>query len=186
MMKDHCFEFIKGHGEEFSQVVGGEDTRVELALPHDAQVLGSAHVLRRCDLLEVACPVVQWVAIDMVDLHARCAGSDPGLVDKMMAETVAEINHARISVPPFAVMAVPARRTIAGTESVLDLADRAPCDGEKASVSGAVELCLALIGFGIGASSYFDALENKRVLHKTSLSLLHAATCGQLGKAVQK
>ena len=167
MMKDHCFEFVEGHGEEFSQVVGGEDTWVELALPHDAQVLGSAHVLRRCDLLEVACPVVQVVAVDMVDLHARCARPDPGLVDKMMAETVAEINHARISVPPFAVMAVPARRTSAETEMVLDLVDRAPCDGEEPSVGGAVELRLAVIGFGVGASSYFDALENKRVLHKT-------------------
>ena len=103
-----------------------------------------------------------------------------------MAETVAEINHARISVPPFAVMAVPARRTSAETEMVLDLADRAPCDREEPSVGGAVELCLAVLGLGVGASSYFDALEIKRVWHNTSLSLLHAATCGQLGKAVQK
>ena len=123
----------------------------------------------------------------MVDLHARCARSHPRLVDKMMAETVAEINHARISVPPFAVMAVPARRTSAETEMVLDLVDGAPRDGEETSVGGAIELRLAVIGFGIGASSYFDALENKRVIrHITSLSLLHAATCGQLGKAVQK
>ena len=169
MMKDHCFEFVEGHGEEFSQFVCGEDSGVELALPHDAQVLGSAHVLRRCDLLEVTCPVVQDVAVDMVDLHTRCAWSHPRLVDKMMAETVAEINHARISVPPFAVMARPSRRTTAETEMVLDLVDRAPCDGEEASVGGAVELCLAVMGLGVGASSYFDALENKRVFrHITS------------------
>ena len=186
MMKDHCFEFVEGHGEEFSQVVGGEDTGVELALPHDAQVLGSAHVLRRCDLLEVTCPVVQDVAIDMVDLHTRCAGSDPGLVDKDMAGPTSEIPHLWINVPPLAVMALPSRRTMARTEIVLDLVDRAPRDGEEASVGGAIELCRALIGFGVEASSYFDALENKRVLHKTSLSLLHAATCGQLGKAMQK
>ena len=123
----------------------------------------------------------------MVDLHARCARPDPGLVDKMMAETVTEINHARIKVPPLAVMAEPSRRATAGTEMVLDLVDRTPCDREEASIGGAVELRLALIGFGIGASSYFDALENKRVIrHITSLSLLHAATCGQLGKAMQK
>ena len=166
-MKDHCFEFVEGHGEEFSQIIGGEDTGVELALSHDAQVLGSAHVLRRCDLLEVACAVVQGVAVDMVDLHARCAGSDPGLVDESVAGTVAEMSHGRISVSPFAVMAVPSWRTTAGTERVLDLVDRAPCDGEEPSVGRAVELCLALIGFGVGASSYFDALENKRVWHKT-------------------
>ena len=186
MMKDHCFEFVEGHGEEFSQVVGGEDTWVKLALPHDAQVLGSSHVLRRCDLLEVACPVVQGVAIDVVDLHARCARPDPGLVDERVASTATEMSHGRISIPPFAVMAVPSRRTTAGTKSVLDLVDRTPRDREEASVGGAIELCLAVIGFGVGASSYFDALENKRVLHKTSLSLLHAATCGQLGKAMQK
>ena len=167
MMKDHCFEFVEGHGEEFSQVVGGEDTWVELALPHDAQVLGSSHVFRRCDLLEVACPVVQGVAIDMVDLHAGFSLPHPCLVDEMMAETATEINHDWIKVPPFAVMAEPSRRATAGTEIVFDLVDRAPCDGEEASVGGAVELCLAPIGFGVGASSYFDALENKRVLHKT-------------------
>lgn len=185
MMKDHCFEFVEGHGEEFSQVVGGEDTGVELALPHDAQVLGSSHIFFGCDHLEVTCPVVHDVAIDVVDLHARCARPDPGLVDEGVTGTVTELSHVRISIPPFAVMAVPSRRTFAGTERVLDLADGAPCDGEEASVGGAVELCLAVIGFGVGASSYFDALENKRVLHNTSLSLLHAATCGQLGKAVQ-
>jgi len=84
-----------------------------------------------------------------------------------MAETVAEIPHDRINVPPFAVMAVPAWRTHAGAKEVLDLADGAPRDGEEASVGGAVELRLALIGFDVGASSYFDALENKRVWHKT-------------------
>ncbi len=187
MMKEHCFEFVEGHGEEFSQVVGGEDTGVELALSHDAEIFRSSHVLRRCDLLEVACPVVHDVAIDMVDLHARCARPDPGLIDEKMAVTATEINHDWIKVPPFAVMAELSRRATAGTEIVFDLADRAPCDGEEPSVGGAVELRLAVIGFGVGASSYFDALENKRVIrHITSLSLLHAATCGQLGKAVQR
>ena len=186
MVEECGFEGVEVLGEDLVELGTGEDTWIEVALFHDAQVLGSSHVLRRCDLLEVTCPVVEHIAVEVVDLHARCAGSHPRLVDKMMAETVAEISHARINVPPFAVMAVPAWRTIAGTESVLDLADGAPCDGEEASVGGAVELCRALIGFGVGASSYFDALENKRVLHNTSLSLLHAATCGQLGKAVQK
>ena len=122
----------------------------------------------------------------MVDLHARCARPDPGLVDEGVAGTGTELSHARIKVPSFAVMALPSRRTMARTEIVLDLADRAPCDGEEPSVGGAVELCLAVIGLGVGASSYFDALENERVWHNTSLSLLHAATCGQLGKAVQR
>ena len=99
----------------------------------------------------------------MVDLHTRCAGSDPGLVDEGVAGTGTELSHARIKVPSFAVMALPSRRTMARTEIVLDLADGAPRDGEEASVGGAVELCLAPIGFGVGASSYFDALENKRV-----------------------
>ena len=44
MMKDHCFEFVEGHGEEFSQVVGWEDTGVELALPHDAEIFRASHV----------------------------------------------------------------------------------------------------------------------------------------------
>lgn len=122
----------------------------------------------------------------MVNLHPWCAGSDPGLVDESVAGTATEMSHARIIVPPFAIMAVPAWRTIAGTETVLDLADRAPRDREETSVGGAVELCLALIGFGVGASSYFDALMNKRINHNTSLPLLHAATCGQLGKAMRK
>ena len=190
-MKDHCFEFVEGHGEEFSQFVCGEDSGVELALPHDAQVLGSAHVLRRCDLLEVACPVVQYVAVDMVDLHARCAGSDPGLVDEGVAGTGTELSHARIKVPSFAVMALPSRRTMARTEIVLDLVDRAPCDGEEASVGGAVELCLAVMGLGVGASSYFDALENKRVFrHITSpdggIRFSHRERMPFSGMAVQK
>ena len=100
----------------------------------------------------------------MVYLHARCAGSDPGLVDERVASTVTEMSHGRINVPPLAVMAVPAWRTHAGAKEVLDLADGAPRDGEEASVGGAIELCLAVIGFGVGASSYFDALENKRVI----------------------
>ena len=86
-----------------------------------------------------------------------------------MAGPTSEIPHLWINVPPLAVMAVPAWRTHAGAKEVLDLADRAPRDGEEASIGGAVELCLALIGFGVGASSYFDALENKRVIrHITS------------------
>ena len=186
MMKDHCFEGVEVLGEDLVELGTGEDPRIKVALFHDAQVLSSAHVLRRCDLLEVTCAVVEHIAVEMVDLHTRCAGSDPGLVDEKMAVTATEMSHARISVPPFAVMAVPARRTFTGTESVLDLSDRPTCDGEEASVGGAVELRLALIGFGVGASSYLDALVNKRINHNTSLSLLHAATCGQLGKATQR
>ena len=161
------FEEIEVQGEEVMEIVFGVDPRIKVALTHDAEIFGSAHVLRRCDLLEVTCSVVEHIAVEVVDLHARCAGSDPGLVDEKMAGTVTEMSHGRITVPSFAVMAVPSRRTIAGTEMVLDLSDGAPRDGEEASVFGAVELRLALIGFGVGASSYFDALENKRVLHKT-------------------
>ena len=186
MVEEHCFEEIEVQGEEVMEIVPGEDTGVEVALPHDAQVLGSAHVLRRCDLLEVACPVVEHIAVEVVDLHPWFSLPHPGLVDEGVARTATEMSHARISIPPFAVMALPARRTMAGTESVLDLADRPPRDGEEASVFGAVELCLAVIGFGVGTSSYFDALMNKRINHNTSLPLLHAATCGQLGKAVQR
>ena len=167
MVEECSFEGVEVLGEDLVELGAGEDARVEVALTHDAQVLGASAVLGRCDHLEIRGPVVEHIAVEVVDLHAWCAGSDPGLVDERVAGTATEINHARINVPPFAVMARPSRRTMAGTESVLDLADRAPRDGEEPSVGGAVELCRALIGFGVGASSYFDALENKRVLHKT-------------------
>ena len=152
MMKDHCFEFVEGHGEEFSQVVGGEDTWVELALPHDAQVLGSAHILRRCDLLEVTCSVVQDVAVDMVDLHARCTRADEGLPDKMMTETVAELAHTRVTVTLLAPLRKRAKRWFEFlTVGIVELAVRAR------------EECFS-----------FDALlrdlSNNRYLHKTASS----------------
>ncbi len=186
MVEECSFEGVEVLGEDLVELGAGEDTGVELALTHDGEVLGSALVFRRCDLLEVTCAVVEHIAVEMVDLHAGFPFPDPGLVDERVAGTVTDMFHVRINVPPFAVMAVPARRTMAGTEIVLDLSDRPTCDGEETSVFGAIELRRAVIGFGVGASSYFDALENKRINHNTSLPLLHAATCGQLGKAMQK
>ena len=58
-----------------------------------AQIARTADVLHRCDLPEIVERPVEFVAVDVIDLHARSTRTDESLPDKMMTETVTEIDH---------------------------------------------------------------------------------------------
>ena len=93
---------LRGDGvlfEDSEEFVSGIGTRVEAGGTHSAQDLGSASVLGRRDLLKVGWTVVEFVAVEVVDLHAFCTRAVEGFVHERMAVFVAITAHTRITRP---------------------------------------------------------------------------------------
>ena len=57
------------------------------------QIACAADVLLWRNLPEIVEGPVEFVAVDVVDLHARCARPDEGLPDEVMTGAVAEMAH---------------------------------------------------------------------------------------------
>ena len=74
----------------------GDGCRISTGGAHGTEDLGSLAVLDRRYLFEVRERPVEFVAIDMVDLHAGCTRCDESLPDEMVAKTGVEIGHASI------------------------------------------------------------------------------------------
>ena len=96
MVEECGFEGVEVLGEDLVELGTGEDTGVEVALPHDAEIFGSAAVLGGCNLFEVLRTIVQLVTVDVIDLHAFCTLTIKRLVHEMVAETIAVLAHFRI------------------------------------------------------------------------------------------
>ena len=71
--------------KDFPEVFGGVVSRFDSVSPHLAEHQGTLAVLRRCDLFEVRQPPVQFVAVDMVDLHSFGSWSFPHLPHETVA-----------------------------------------------------------------------------------------------------
>ena len=92
------------------EVLGYLGRHVVGAHTHSAECLQSfrtAHVLIGRDLFKVARPIIEYVAVEVVNLHAGSARSYPCLVDEDMAGLIAEIAHLWIDTASLAVMAMP-------------------------------------------------------------------------------
>jgi len=84
-------------GEDREEFVSGIGTRVEAGGTHSAQDLGSAAVLGRCYQLEIRGTVVQFVAVEVVNLHAFRTRATESFEHEMVAELVAVTAHGGIS-----------------------------------------------------------------------------------------
>ena len=93
------------HVEEVLGDLGRHVVGTHTHLAEGLQPFRPAHVLLRRDHLEVARPIVEHVAVEVVDLHAGCARSYPCLVDEDVAQLIAEIAHLWIETASLAVMA---------------------------------------------------------------------------------
>ena len=125
------------------EVLGDLGRHVVGAHTHSAEGLQPfrpAHVLLRRDLFKVACTIIEYVAVEVVDLHAGSAWSYPCLVDEDMAKLTAEMAHLWIVTASLAVMAMPTGCPHGRWKVVLNLMDRTPRDGEEPSVGCAIEL----------------------------------------------
>ena len=83
-------------GEKFVAGIGGWG---EARCTQGAEDLRSAVVLGGDYLLEVGRTVVEFVAVEVVDLHALCARAVEGFVHERMAVFVAITAHTRITRP---------------------------------------------------------------------------------------
>ena len=111
------------------EVLGDLGRHVVGAHTHSAECLQpfrAAHVFLGRDHLEVARPIIEYVAVEVVDLHARSAWSYPCLVDEDMAQLIAEIAHLWIETASLAVMALPTWCSHGRWKVVLYLIDRTP------------------------------------------------------------
>jgi hypothetical protein len=99
-----------------------------------------AYVFLGRDHLEVARLIIEYVAVEVVDLHARSAWSYPCLVDEDVAGLTAEIAHIWIETASRAIMAMPTGCLHGRREVVLNLIARTARDGEEPSVGCAIEL----------------------------------------------
>ena len=92
-----------GHTEEIACYFGHEVVSFHANFAEGTQSHGAAHILGGCDLFEVTGTIVEDITVEMVDLHAGCAGTNPSFIDEVVAMFVAEMAHLRISATPFAV-----------------------------------------------------------------------------------
>ena len=125
------------------EVLGDLGRHVVGAHTHSAECLQSfrpAYVFGWPYLFEVARPIVEYVAVEVVDLHAGSAWSYPRLVDENVAVLIAKIAHLWIVTASLAVMAMPTGCSHGRSEVVLNLIARTPRDGEEPSVRRAIEL----------------------------------------------
>ena len=88
-------------GEDGFEPGLGDGSWIGTGGAHGAEDLGSLAVLGWRDLFEVGERPVEFVAVNVVDLHAFGARTDEGLIDEMMAEAVAVIAHTGVSRTPF-------------------------------------------------------------------------------------
>ena len=157
-------ELIEGHGEEAEIVlplVGLVVVREDFAQGTD--VACAAHVLRRCDLLEIGDAVVGCDTVDVVNLHARCPFANPCFVNENVTRDRAKMLHVHV----IGMSAV----FLAGTIRAISWFDHVRCSprdgyetrlfGNALTALGTVELCRSLSGFGTSASFYFDAIVKK-------------------------
>ena len=96
LMVKQCFELLEGEGEPVVEIVGSEDAGIEVTLAHDAEVLGAALILFRVYQFKVARTIVEFITVDVIDLHAGCPCSVEGDVHEMMAEFITIIAHFRV------------------------------------------------------------------------------------------
>ncbi len=109
------------------EVLGDLGRHVVGAHTHSAECLQPfrpAYVFGWPYLFEVARPIIEYVAVEVVDLHAGSARSYPCLVDEDMAVLTAEIAHDWIVTASLAVMAMPTGCPLTWREVVLYLMDR--------------------------------------------------------------
>ena len=114
------------HVEEVLGDLGRHVVGTHTHLAEGLQPFRPAHVLFGRDLFEVARPIVEYVAVEMVDLHAGNARPYPCLVDEDMAQLIAEIAHLWIDTASLAVMALPTWCSHGRWKVVLYLIDRTP------------------------------------------------------------
>ena len=108
------------HVEEVLGDLGRHVVGAHTHLAEGLQPFRAAYVLFGRDLFKVACPIVEYVAVEVVDLHAGSAWSYPCLVDEDMAGLTAEIAHLWIETASLAVVTTSTRRR---REVVLNLID---------------------------------------------------------------
>ena len=88
------------------EVVGGEDAGIEVALPHETDVLGTAYVLCRSYPLEVSGRVVRDDSVDVVALVALGSCAMEGECHEDMAGFATKMAHNGIQVTTLAIMTV--------------------------------------------------------------------------------
>ena len=81
------------HIEEVLGDLGRHVVGAHTHLAECLQPFRPAHVLLGRDHLEVARPIIEYVAVEVVDLHAGSAWPYPCLVDEDMASLATVINH---------------------------------------------------------------------------------------------
>ena len=74
-----------GHAEEIAGYFGHEVVGIHTHFTEGTKAHGAAHVLGRRDQFEVAGPIIENVAVEVVDLHAGLAGTYPRLIDEKVA-----------------------------------------------------------------------------------------------------
>ena len=74
-----------GHTEEIAGYFGHEVVGIHTHFTEGTKAHGAAHILGRRDHLEVAGPIIENVAVEVVDLHAGLAGTYPCLIDEKVA-----------------------------------------------------------------------------------------------------
>ena len=82
--------------ENVEELLAGEELGVDAHGAQLAENLRSSDVLMSSYLLEIVERVVEFVAIDVVNLHTRRAWTDEGFVDKDVARAICETSHFRI------------------------------------------------------------------------------------------
>ena len=81
------------HVEEVLGDLGRHVVGAHTHLAEGLQSFRAAYVLFGRDLFKVARPIVEYVAVEVVDLHAGNAWTYPCLVDEDMASLATVINH---------------------------------------------------------------------------------------------
>ena len=100
------------------EVGGGEDAGIEVAVPHETDVLGTATVLGGCDPFEVSGRVVGNDSVDVIALVAFGAWTMESKGHEDMAISAAKIAHARVLITTLAIMAMSSRSTMGRRISV--------------------------------------------------------------------
>lgn len=111
------------HVEEVLCDLGWHVVGTHTHLTECLQSFRAAYVLFGRDLFKVARPIVEHVAVEVVDLHAGSARSYPCLVDEDVAKLTAELAHMWIVTASLAVMAMPTGCLHGRRKAVLNLID---------------------------------------------------------------
>jgi len=93
------------HVEEVLGDLGRHLVGAHTHLAEGLQSFRPAYVLLGRDLFKVARPIIEYVAVKVVNLHARCAWSYPCLIDEDVASLATVMNHNWIETASLAVMA---------------------------------------------------------------------------------